>query len=143
MGLALPGYFLADEKHSHCLTEKVYLPTLVSGRVLWQLGSTEDASAAAFTQSYQEFHRAAIHKEPAYRVRGILTDGFDSTSKSMRALFPGARLGNCLRHAIPKLPKKLVTIVSPVRKALRSQFPTLLYRARPRKGLRVFALGQR
>src|SRR5215831_9567466 len=42
-----------------------------------------------------------------------------------------------------KLPKKLVTIASPVRKALRTQFHTLLYRARQRTGLRVFALGQR
>jgi|SRR5215831_1363215 len=32
--LPLPAYFLADEKHSHCLTEKVYLPTIVSGRVI-------------------------------------------------------------------------------------------------------------
>jgi len=38
---------------------------------------------------------------------------------------------------------KLAAIASPVRKALRSQFHTLLYRARQRKGLRVFALGQR
>ena len=111
--------------------------------MLWYLGYTEDASAAAFTQSYQAFQRAAVHQEPTYRVRGILTDGFDSTTKSMRALFPGARLGNCLRHAINKLPKKLAAIASPVRKALRSQFHTLLYRARQRKGLRVFALGQR
>jgi hypothetical protein len=37
-GLALPVYFLADEKHSHCLTDKVYLPTIVTGRVLWHLG---------------------------------------------------------------------------------------------------------
>jgi hypothetical protein len=58
-------------------------------------------------------------------------------------LFPGARLGTCLRHALNKLPKKLAAIPSPVRKALRSQFHTLLYRARQRKGLRVFALGQR
>ena len=28
--LPLPGYLLADEKHSRCLTEKVYLPTIVS-----------------------------------------------------------------------------------------------------------------
>jgi hypothetical protein len=34
-GLPLPVYFLADEKHSRCLTEKVYLPTIVCGRVLW------------------------------------------------------------------------------------------------------------
>jgi hypothetical protein len=142
-GLPLPTYFLADEKHSRCLADKVYLPTIVSGRVIWHLGYTEDASAAAFTESYQEFQRAAVQQEPAYRVRGILTDGFDSTTKSMRTLFPGVRLGNCLRHAINKLPGKLTAIASPVRKALRSQFHTLWYRARQRKGLRVFALGQR
>src|SRR5713226_9038647 len=142
-GLPLPSYFLADEKHSRCLADKVYLPTIVRGRVIWHLGYTEEASAAAFTQSYGVFQRAALHQEPTYRVRGILTDGFDSTVKSMRTLFPGARLGNCLRHAINKLPRKLTAIASPVRKALRSQFHTLLHRARQRKGLRVFALGQR
>ena len=142
-GLPLPTYFLADEKHSRCLTDKVYVPTIVRGRVIWHLGSTKDASATAFMQSYQEFQRAALQQEPSYRVRGILTDGFDSTVKSMRTLFPGARLGNCLRHAINKLPAKLVAIASPVRKALRSQFHTLLYRVRQRKSLRVVALGQR
>jgi hypothetical protein len=142
-GLALPVYFLADEKHTHCLTHKAYLPTIVSGRVLWHLGYSEEASAAAFTQSYGAFQRAAIQQEPLYRVKGVLTDGFDSTTKSLRTLFPGVRLGNCLRHAINKLPGKLTAIASPVRKALRTQFHTLLYRARQRKGLRVFALGQR
>ena len=142
-GLPLPTYFLADEQHSRCLTNKVYLPTIVCGRVLWHLGYTEAASTATFTQSYREFQQAALQQEPLYRVRGILTDGFDSTTSSMRTLFPGARLGNCLRHAINKLPSKLVAIASPGRKALRSQCHTLLYRARQRKGLRAFALGQR
>jgi len=58
-------------------------------------------------------------------------------------LFPGVRVGTCLRHALLKLPKKLVAIPSAVRKTLRSQFHTLWYRARQRKSLRVFALGQR
>jgi hypothetical protein len=142
-GLPLPTYFLADEKHSHCLTAKVYLPTIVTGRVIWHLGYTEDASAVALTQSYQEFQRAALDKEPSYRVKGVLTDGFDSTTKSMRILFPGARLGCCLRHALLKLPKKLVAIASPVRQSLRTQFHTLLSRVRQRKSLRVVALGQR
>ena len=66
---------------------------------------------------------------------GILTDGLDSTVKSTRTLFPGARLGNCLRHAINKLPKKLTAIGSPVRKALRIQFHALLHRVRQRKSL--------
>src|SRR5262247_1164488 len=142
-GLPLPVYFLADEKHSRCLTDKVYLPTIVCGRVLWRLGYTEAASTASFTQSYRAFQQAALQQEPSYCVKGIRIDGFDSTSKSMRTLFPGARLGHCLRHALTKLPGKLTAIASPVRKALRSQFHTLLYRARRRRGLRVFALGQR
>jgi hypothetical protein len=142
-GLALPVYFLADEKHTHCLTNKAYLPTIVSGRVIWHLGYITEASATAFTRSYQVFQRVALQQEPSYQVLGILTDGFDSTTKSMRTLFPGARLGNCLRHALNKLPKKLAAIASPVRKALRTQFHTLWYRARQRRGLRVFALGQR
>jgi hypothetical protein len=115
----------------------------LSIRVLWHLGYPTEASAAALTQSYQAFQRAASQQEPSYRVRGLLTDGFDSTVKSMRTLFPGARLGNCLRHALTKLPKQLTAIASPVRQALRSQFHTLLYRVRQRKSVRVFALGQR
>src|SRR5262249_36096837 len=91
-GLPLPVYFLADEKHSKCLAAKVYLPTIVRGRVIWHLGYTEEASAAAFAESYGAFQRAAAQQAPTYRVRGILTDGFDSTVKSLRTLFPGARL---------------------------------------------------
>jgi hypothetical protein len=142
-GLPLPVYFLADAKHSRTLTAKVYLPTIVRGRVLWHFGYTEAASTTAFTQAYRAFQQAALQQDPSYRVRGILTDGFDSTTSSLRTLFPGARLGHCLRHALNKLPAKLVAIASPMRKALRSQFHTLLYRARQRKSLRVFALGQR
>jgi len=32
--LPLPVYFLADEKQSRCLTDRVYVPTIVSGRVM-------------------------------------------------------------------------------------------------------------
>src|SRR5262247_3870137 len=142
-GLPLPVYFLADEKHSHCLTDRVYLPTIVSGRVLWHLGYSESKSAAAFTASYGDFQRAALQVEPSYRVRGALTDGFDSTTQSLRTLFPGARLGYCLRHALNKLPSKLVGVSASVRKGLRAKFHTLLHRCRQRTSLRVVALGQR
>jgi len=142
-GLPLPVYFLAAEKPSRCLTAKVYLPPIVWGRGIWHLGYTAEASAAAFTPSYGDFQRVASQHEPSYRGKGVLTDGFDSPVKSMRTLFPRARLGPCLRHALLKLPKKLVASASPVRKALRSQCHTLLHRARQRTGLRVLALGQR
>src|SRR5712691_8016375 len=141
--LPLPVYILADEKHSRCLTDKVYLPTIVRGRVIWHLGYSASKSAAAFTESYGVYQRAALQQEPSYRVRGTLTDGFDSTTKSMRTLFPKARLGLCLRHALNKLPDKLIGVSASVRQGLRSQFHALLHRCRQRKSLRVVALGQR
>ena len=142
-GLPLPNYILADEKHSRCLTDKVYLPTIVSGRVLWHLGYSASKSAAAFTESYGEFQRAALAHEPSYQVRGALTDGFDSTTKSMRTLFPRTRLGFCLRHALNKLRDKLIGVSAPVRRGLRAKFHALLHRCRQRTGLRVVAMGQR
>ena len=61
----------------------------------------------------------------------------------MRTLFPGARLGSCLRHALNKLPSKLVGVSAPVRQGLRAQCHSLLHRCRQRTSLRVVALGQR
>jgi hypothetical protein len=141
--LPLPAYILADEKHSKCLTARVYLPTIVSGRVIWHLGYSDAKSVVAFTESYGQFQRAALEHEPSYQVRGALTDGFDSTVTSMRTLFPKARLGFCLRHALNKLPDKLVGVSASVRQGLRSQFHALLHWCRQRKSLRVVALGQR
>src|SRR6266568_593238 len=141
--LALPVYILADEKHSRCLTNRVYLPTIVSGRVIWHLSYSESKSAEAFTESYGEFQRMAHQADPSYQVKGALTDGFDSTTSSRRALFPGVRLGYCLRHALNKLPSKLIGVSAPVRQGLRAKFHALLHRCRQRKSLRVVALGQR
>src|SRR5438552_13479469 len=59
-GLPLPTSILADEQHSRCLTERVYLPTIVRGRVLWHLGHSASKSAAAFTASYGVLHRTAL-----------------------------------------------------------------------------------
>src|SRR6266480_4081100 len=46
--LSLPTYIVADEKHGRCLTDRVYLPTIVSGRVMWHLGYSASKSAVAF-----------------------------------------------------------------------------------------------
>ena len=108
--LPLPLYFLADEKHSHCLTEKVYLPTIVEGRVIWHLGYPEDKSADAFQTSYGQFRQATQTVEPDYQPHGLLTDGFESTRKSLGHLFPATPLGNCLRHATNRVGSKLKSV---------------------------------
>jgi hypothetical protein len=111
--------------------------------VIWHLGYSTSKSAAVFTQSYGAFQQAVFDHEPLYQVKGALTDDFDSTVSSMRTLFPGARLGFCLRHVLNKLPDKLVGVSASVRQGLRSKFHALLHRCRQRKSLRVVALGLR
>ena len=74
------------------------------------LSYTEDARTAAVTQAYGALRRAASQQEPSYRVHGVLTDGFNSTTKRLRTLFPGVHLGCCLRHALLTLPKQRAAI---------------------------------
>jgi len=96
-GLSLPTYFLADEKHSYCLTAKVYLPRL-SGRVIWHLGYTEEAVPRPFTQSYGVFQCAASQQDPTIGS-GDSDRWLRQHTRSMRSS-SGSALGHCLRHAI-------------------------------------------
>ena len=135
-GLPLPVYVLTDEKHSRYLTEKVYLPTIVSGRVLWHLGDTTEASAIAFTQSYQVFQRAALQREPAYRVRGPSL--MASTVLQSGGPFSLARLGNA--SATQSISSRSTRGHPPSRSARPCAPSSLpLSRARQRKGCGVGA----
>lgn len=111
--------------------------------MIWPWGDAEEAGAAALTQSYGAFQRAASRPPPSDRVQGRLRDGFDSTPRRMHTRFPGARLGPCRRHALLKRPTPRAAMASPVRQAVRSPCHPLLSRARQRQGLRVVALGHR
>lgn len=142
-GLSLPPYFLADEKHSHCLAQKVYRPTIVAGRLIWHLGYTEDKSADAFEASYGQFQQAAQMIEPEYQPKAILTDGFESTRKSLATLFPGVALGNCLRHASNRLGSKLKSVAKSVRNNLTQQFADLFEARTEPKENKVRSLGQK
>jgi hypothetical protein len=141
--LPIPPYFLADEKHSHCLTEKVYLPTIVEGRFIWHLGYTEDKSADAFEISYGQFQQAVHTVEPDYQPQDILTDGFESTRKSLHHLFPAASLGNCLRHATNRVASKLKAVTQTVREAFSEQFCYLFEDRTEPKANQVRSLGQK
>jgi hypothetical protein len=141
--LPLPRHFLADEKHSHCLTEKVYLPTIVQGRVIWHLGYTEDKSALAFEASYGQFQQTSQALDPDYQPEGILTDGFESTRKSLRNLFPSTALGNCLRHATHRVGSKLKSVTQTVRETFSQQFYDLFEERTELKENKVRSVGQK
>lgn len=141
--LPLPPSSLADAKPRPCLTDRVSLPTIVRGRFLWPLGDSDSTRAAAFTASYGRCQRAALAPEPSYRGQGVLIDGLDRTTQSLRTLWRGARLGTCLRQALNTLPAKLVALAAPVRQGWRVPFHALCPRCRQRTRVRVVSLGPR
>jgi len=142
-GLPLPLYFLADEKHSYCLSQKVYLPTIVTGRVIWHLGYTEDKSADSFEASYSQFKQAALTLDNSYRPLGILTDGFESTIKSLRNLFNKTAIANCILHAVNKIPSKLKSATSSIRGTLSHQFYILFDDYRKSNPINLRSIGQK
>lgn len=135
-GLPLPVDFLVDAKPSRCRTAQVYLPTIVSGRVIWHLGLCRTRQCSGLDPLVWRVPAggapAGVVVPRQRRPRGLRQHHEEHADP----VPPGARLGNCLRHALNKLPKKLMAIASPGRKALRTQFHTVLHRARQRKGLR-------
>jgi hypothetical protein len=141
--LPLPPYLIADEKHSACLREKVSLPTIVVGRLIWHLGYAEDKSADAFSASYREFQQAAHRIEATYRPKGMLTDGFESPRNRLHTLFPNSPLGNCLRHASQRVAHKVKSVASSGRKGRSQEFYDLFQGRSQSKLLKVFALGQK
>ncbi len=140
--LPLPAYLVADEKHAHCLREKVYLPTIVVGRVIWHLGYTPDKSAAAFEACYREFEQAVHHLDGRYRPCGILTDSFESTRKSLHAVFPFTKLGNCLLHATARVGQKLQGVTKAVRKRVQAEFAGVFQDRQGRQQVTLCSLGQ-
>ena len=141
--LPLPRDLLVDETHTHCQKAKVYLPTIAQGRLLWHLGYTPAKSVQAFRHSYGLFRQAASQADPHYRVLEIFTDGFESTIHSMRTLFPKAAIGNCLLHAMTKVPTKLPASSTALCRQLSRRFAQVFDEVHKRAGQRVFALGQK
>jgi hypothetical protein len=119
----------------------VYLPTIVCGRVIWHLGYTTDKSAEAFEASYAQFQQDVLDIDPAYHAQGILTDGFESTIKSMHSLFPEAGIGNCLLHAARRILSKLKSVSRTTRQTLSYELYRIFQQCQEANNLR--SLGQK
>jgi hypothetical protein len=118
---------------------------LLTDNCLWagHLGYSPSKSAEGFAASYGEFKQAALAVDSSYCVKGILTDGFDSTRKSLRRLFPFAKLANCFLHATLKFPAQIQWVSKTVRQTLTHQFCQLFFAQKACKTSNNRSLGQR
>ena len=119
------------------------MPTIGCGRVIWHLGYTSSKSVSAFAADYGEFRQAGKAVDPSYQARGILTDGFLSTVKSIQRLFPAAKLAFCMLHATFKLPGQIKGVTKAIRQTLSGQFRRIFFVNNARKTPNNRSLGQR
>ena len=99
----------AEDQQSKCLVYKVYLPTIV----LWARDLASRLHRGCQCGSFDPvLWGVSTRGLPAGAVvpsqRGSSPMASTARPKSMRTLFPGVRVGHCLRHALNKLPKKPV-----------------------------------
>ena len=101
----LPEYLLADEKHSKLGGEKAYVATTVANDNECILGASvaEDATAKAFEKAYGVFKGESRKMDPGYSPETVNTDGFQSTRKAWKALFPLVTILSCFLHVFIKL----------------------------------------
>ncbi len=140
--LSLPDYIICDEKHSKTEGGKSYLPTIVSGRVLWHLGYTEGLTELELTKNYGEFKENAQKELAKYSPKGILTDGFTSTQNSMKNNFTYAIIGICLLHACLLISRSLKKLLGEKAVILSKIFFNIFGKFDKNKLLPVFKVGQ-
>jgi len=141
--LALPQFIICDEKHSRCQGEAVYLPTIVSGRVIWNLDYSKGLTEPELIKSYGEFKQSALAISPDYCPKGILTDGFASTIKCMKALYFTAIIGICLFHASLLICRTLKKTLGDKAEVLSKSFFNIFGKLGTKDWLPVFKAGQR
>lgn len=141
--LPLPEYLIADEKHCKRIGDKVYLPTITSGRVIWLQTIYQDKSAATFGQAYGEFAQPAYALQPNYTPKGLTCDGFDSTRQGLHENFPNTPIANCRYHAANSLGRKLKAVDKKLKAQLISDFWKLFNSSAKPKLMPVFNLAQK
>src|SRR6266849_597403 len=103
-GLPLPTYFLADEKHSRCLADKVYLPTIVSGRVLWHLGYTEEPVRRPLPSPIRSFNARHLSRSRRTGSKGC---------SSMASTAPARACGRCFQEHVSAIASATRSTSSP------------------------------
>ena len=99
----LPQHLVADEKHTWAEGEKVYVACTVAKECILGVSVAENAGEEALTKSYGVFKGEALRMDPDYAPLTACTDGWASTQKAWKALFPMIALVTCFLHVFIKI----------------------------------------
>ena len=99
----IPKDLGADEKHSRCCGEKVYVTTTVGEECILGVSIAEKASNEEILEGYSVFKEEALDKNTDYSPRTVNTDGYLPTRTAWQKLFPAVALITCFLHIFIKL----------------------------------------
>ena len=96
---ALPEHLCVDEKHSKYFKQKAYIATTVANHCMLGATMCMGAGEQEFTQGYQVFADELKEVESDFTPTTVNTDGWRSTIKAMKVLFPGVLVILCFFHS--------------------------------------------
>ncbi len=96
----LPEHLIADEKHTRCRGQKVYIPTTVAHNCILGAEVVETPGTEDVKKGYQVFQTEAQQLKADYAPRTVNTDGWEPTQTAWKALFPTITLLLCFLHAV-------------------------------------------
>jgi hypothetical protein len=99
----LPEDVVADEKHTWCDGEKVYVATTVGNGCILGASIAENTSEDALFDAYNDFKEEARDLKPDYTPQTVNTDGYQNTRSAWTRLFPAACLILCFLHVFIKI----------------------------------------
>ena len=99
----LPQHLVADEKHTWILGNKVYVATTVGNGCIFGASIAKDAGEEALANAYGIYKEEAQFIKPDYTPETVNTDGWISTQKAWKRIFPYILLINCFLHVFIKI----------------------------------------
>ena len=94
----LPQHLSADEKHTRLLGNKTYITTTVGSNCILGASVSKTASGKDLQEAYGVFKEEAECINPEYQPDTVNTDGWQSTQKAWKTLFPKITVLSCFLH---------------------------------------------
>lgn len=99
----MPEDVLADEKHAKAHGGKWYIGTTVAQECILGVSVSTTADAKGLTEAYGQFKEESQQLLPDYTPKTVNTDGWASTGKAWKTLFPTVTIILCFLHAFIKI----------------------------------------
>jgi hypothetical protein len=99
----IPDHLGADEKHTRCLGDKVYVATTVGNECILGASVAEDAGEEALKGAYKVFKDECRCVNPDYSPTTVNIDGWAATRKAWSILFTTVVIICCFLHVYIKI----------------------------------------